>query len=305
MEKDWKQKAVDFFNSNQFLPVVILTVLIGALTYGYWNTLHRAAVSWNNPRYSHGYLIPFFTLFLLWLRREPFGSVTQSTRWAGVGIVCFGLLIRVGASYVAINYFTMCSYVVCLGGLFVMAGGWTTLRWAGPPVGFLIFMFPLGMAFNRMLLEPLQKVATIGSTYCLQTMGMVAIREGNRIDLEGVQLGVVDACSGLRMLTIFMALAVAITFVTTRPWWERIVIVVSAIPIAVAVNIARISITGVLYSLHVDPQISEWVFHNGAGYLMMPLALGLLYLEVQVLSRLFIDEEETPSAMGLGRVATR
>ena len=223
-----------------------------------------------------------------------------------MGIVCLGLLIRVSASYVAINYITMTSYLICLLGLFVMVGGWPTLRWAGAPIGFLIFMFPLGMGFNRMLLEPLQRVATIGSTYCLQTMGMVAVRDGNRIDLLGLDqpLGVVDACSGLRMLTVFMAMAVAITFVTKRPWWERIVIVLSAIPIAVAVNIARITITGVLY-LTVNAELAHFVFHDFAGFLMMPMALGLLYVEVQILSHLFVEEEEAPSAIGLGRGATR
>ena len=101
-----------------------------------------------------------------------------------------------------------------------------------------------------------------------------------------------------------MALAVAITFVTTRPWWERIVIVISAIPIAVAVNITRITVTGVLY-LTVDHEIAEFVFHDFAGWLMMPLALGLLYLEVQILSHLFIEEDQSLLGLGLGNGGRR
>ena len=114
MEKDWSKKVQDFVKSDQFYPVVILVVLIAALSFGYWNTLLHAVKAWKNPRYSHGYLIPFFSLFLLWIRREPFGTVSMTTRWAGVGIVCFGLVARLSASYLAINYIEVFSYLISL-----------------------------------------------------------------------------------------------------------------------------------------------------------------------------------------------
>ncbi len=116
-----------------------------------------------------------------------------------------------------------------------------------------------------------------------------------------VQLGVVEACSGLRMLTIFVALAVAITLVTDRPWWERIVTIVSAVPIALAVNIVRITVTGILH-LTAGPELAEMVFHDLAGWFMMPMALGLLYIEFQILSHLVIEEDQTgPMQIGAGR----
>ena len=102
-------------------------------------------------------------------------------------------------------------------------------------------------------------------------------------------MGVVEACSGLRMLTIFLALAVAITLVTERPLWERCVIVLSAIPIALTANIVRITVTGILY-LTVGPEWVEDVFHELDGWLMMPLALGLLYVEFQILAHIVIEE---------------
>lgn len=306
MVQDWLKKLSEFVKSDRFAPILTLVALACVLTYGFGNTLNRAVQSWDNPRYSHGYLIPFFALFLLWLRRESFGRVPMATRWWGAAVVCAGLVTRVGASYLAVMYLEMGSYLICLVGLFILAGGWSTLRWAGPPIGYLVFMFPLPMVADRMLLDPLQKVATIGSTFCLQTIGFVAVRSGNRINLgyDDLQLGVVDACSGLRMLTIFMALAVAITFVTDRPWWERILIVASAVPIAVAVNVTRITVTGVLY-LIVSHEISDFVFHDVFGWLMMPLALGLLYLEVQILSRLFIEEDPSLGSLGLEGVSRR
>ena len=174
-------------------------------------------------------------------------------------------------------------------GIFLLVGGWKALRWAGPAVAFLIFMFPLPGFLDTRLLAPLQKIATAASTYVLQTIGIPSYSEGNRIVIGEVQLGVVEACSGLRMLTIFVALAVAITLVTDRPMWERIVIVASAVPIALAVNIARITVTGILH-LTTSSQLADMVFHDLAGWFMMPMALGLLYVEFQILSHLLIEE---------------
>ena len=111
----------------------------------------------------------------------------------------------------------MDSFVPAVVGVFLLVGGWKTIRWAGPAIAFLIFMFPLPGFLDARLLAPLQKVATLSSTYLLQTMGIPSYSEGNRIVIGEVQLGVVEACSGLRMLTIFVALAVAITLVTDRP----------------------------------------------------------------------------------------
>ena len=145
-------------------------------------------------------------------------------------------------------------------------------------------MFPLPGFLKDNLLRPLQEYATRFSVYAMQTFGIEVFRDGNVIHLEKMDMNVVDACSGLRMLTIFLALSVAIAMiVTTRPWWERMIIVVSAVPVALLVNVIRITITGMLYNLNVREEIAEHFFHDFAGWIMMPMALGFLYLELQIL----------------------
>lgn len=295
-----KPPAARLDQSEQTTAIALLTVLALAITYAYANTLMRAVNTWDDPRYSHGYLIPFFSAVLLWIRREPFVQPNMATRWWGVGMIGAAFLIRIAASYLAVLYIDMLTYLLCLAGAFVLVGGWSTMRWAGPPIGFLVFMFPLP-TFSNAITGPLQRIATISSTYVLQCTGLGAYREGNRINLgDGdLQLGVVDACSGLRMLTIFVALAVAIALVTRRPLWQRIVLVASAVPIAVLVNVIRITVTGVLH-LKVGKEVADAVFHDFAGWVMMPMALGFLYLELQILSRLMVEEEAPPSPVTLG-----
>ena len=284
---------------DQRRPLAMLAVLVFLLIAVYWNTLRTISTVWNTPAYSHGWLVPVFAVVLLWMRREPIQEPTPAARWSGVGLLGLGLGIRMIGGYYAYPYIEMASLLPCLFAVFMIVGGWSLLRWSGPALAFLIFMYPLPGAVERRLLDPLQRLATICSTYALQTMGVASHRSGNHIHLGELRLGVVDACSGLRMSTIFLALAVAITLVTVRPWWERITIVLSAIPIALLVNVIRITVTGLLYN-YATSELAEAVFHDLAGWIMMPMAMGFLFLELQLLTHLFIEEDDNAAPMPIG-----
>ena len=284
---------------DQVISWATLSGLLLVLVWSYGNDLMLTSTYWDNPKYSHGYLIPVITAVLLWLLYKPFGEVTNSARWAGAGLLALGFGVRLIGTRYDFLWPQITSFVPCVLGLFLMVGGWSIMRWAAAPVLFLIFMFPLPGFLDGWLLGSLQKLATISSTYCLQSLGIPTYSEGNRIVISGdIPMGVVDACSGLRMLTIFMALAVAISLISDRPIWERVVIVLSAIPIALMVNIVRITVTGVLH-LTAGPEIADKVFHDLAGWVMMPMALGLLYVEFQVLSHLIIEDGPSgPATIG-------
>ena len=262
------------------------------LIYAFLNTLASTAETWSSPQYSHGYIVPVFAMVLLWMRREPFSAPQRWEQWLGVGLILFGTLFRCyGAYYVNFSYDRL-GIIPCLFGVFTLFGGLSALRWAWAPIAFLVFMFPLPGFLEDRLLQPLQALATKCSLYVLQTLGVEAYREGNHIFLDKVQMGVVDACSGLRMLTIFLALSFAIAMLATnRPVWERIVIACSAVPIALLVNIIRITVTGLLYNLNVKHEVAKMIFHDAAGWIMMPMALGLLYLECQILSKLILEDD--------------
>jgi exosortase len=221
---------------------------------------------------------------------EPIPQPSVAERWAGVGIIALGLTLRLVLTWYALVTPEMLTLLVVLAGAFVVVGGWRSLLWAWPAVLFLVFMFPLPDVLERGMLAPLQRFATIASTFCLQLLGLPAYREGNSIHLATMPLSVADECSGLRMLTIFLALSIAVTMVTNRPIWERVVIVLSAIPIALVVNVARITVTAICYELG-DAELAHKVFHDLAGLFMMPMALGLMYIELQLLAHL-VEEDE-------------
>jgi exosortase len=344
-------------------PLVTLIALLAILILASWNSLTEAAINWQNPKYSHGYIVPVFTLCLLYLRRDPkagFGTLGKAglgligigaammflmpsgtmlsadtvnnlqllgailgvsgalmlvqqpaepvaieERWIGFGILFAGLMLRMLLTKFHASVPELYTLVPQVVGVFMIAGGWQYMRWAGPSLACLLFMFPLPGVLDGDLLGPMQTKASQASTFFLQTMGFPATREGNVIHIsEDVEdMMVAEKCSGLRMLTIFMFLAYAFTLLTDRPIWERIVLWISSVPIAIAVNIVRIVVTGLLYFVAskynwLDMEKIKELGHDMAGWFMMPLALGLLAVVYQVLAHLFVVEDIAPVRVG-------
>ena len=155
-------------------------------------------------------------------------------------------------------------------------------------------MVPLPYRVEIALSWPLQRVATIAATYALQTFGLPAVGSGNIIKVGEAQIGVVEACSGLSMLVLFIAMAVAVAMLSRRPLWERLCLVAGSVPIALTANVIRIIATAVVHET-VGARFADLVFHDLAGWLMMPLALAMLWAEAWILSRLMIPQDEAES----------
>ncbi len=297
----------DLLDPQQRQPLVLIAALTLLLVFSYWPGLLNARAAWNNPQYSHGWLVPLYAAAMLFWWRQPVAPVTPAARWVGLCLLLGSFALRLLVARYRIITIDMYTFVPALAGVMLMCGGWGLFRWACLPVGFLIFMYPLPDEATRYLLGPLQTLATSVSTFGIQTLGVDAFREGNQIIVGDQHLGVVDACSGLRMLTIFIALSAAIAMLGQGDWLENTLIVASSIPIALIVNAIRITITGVMYTF--SPDIAEKIFHDWAGYFMMPLALGMLYVEQQLLSWLFVANHAapalTPALLNARRVSGR
>jgi exosortase len=276
----------------------------------YWNMLTLTASFWSQGLYSHGWLIPAFSAILLWLRAKPFRPVPSIDRWIGLGIFAGGLAIRIGGAMFYSDPVDRLSFLVVLIGAAMMVGGWHLVRWAGPAIGFLIFMFPLPTRIETRVLGRLQELATIASTFVFQALGFTAVRRGNLIFMDALKgehnpqgmLEVAEACSGLRMATIFVGLSVAIFLLVERPWWDKVVILVSSLPIALFVNMIRIITTGLLFMTPLAA--SEWwahfLAHDLPGYVMPIMAMALMGLELWVLSKLMVPEDgHQMAAMGV------
>lgn len=277
----------------------LAALLAAALVWANWTSLAAMSRKWaHDPQYSHGYLVPLFSVVLLWLRRDLLEPHKLRPNWWGLPILLIGIAVRLSGAYFYYEWFDFLSLIPCVAGIVLLVGGWHAIRWAWPAIGFLVFMIPLPYRLEGALRGPLRSIGTMASTYMMQTVGLPALAEGNVVVVNDVRIGVNEACSGLRMLMIFFALSTAVALLSDRPLWERAVIVLSAVPIALVTNITRITVTGLLYATGQD-RLADLVFHDLAGWLMMPFALVLLGIELKLLSRLFLVEVRKPMAVGL------
>jgi exosortase len=286
-------RSLDALRSSKLSrATIVLTLLVATgIFWVFWSALGTMAVRWSHdPRYSHGFLVPVFAMVLLWLRRTML--VPSSPSWWGVALIAVGALLKLAGAYVFLEWFEDAALIPMLAGLLVLIGGWPWLRWSWPALVFLIFMVPLPYRVERALGGPLQMLATLSSTFFLQTIGLPAVSEGNIIHIDQASIGVVEACNGLGMLVMFAAFATAAVFVVRRPLADKVVILLSAVPIAVAANVLRITITGLL-EVTVGGGVADVFYHDMAGWLMMPLALGMLWLELFLLSHMLIETRPT------------
>jgi exosortase len=264
-------------------------LLAGAFAWSFWPTVEVLYRRWgSDPRYSHGYLVPVFAVLLLWLRRERLDRASaRGSAWGLLVLTAAGLARLVGAR-LSMETLDGLAIPLALAGVTILVGGRTTLRWAAPALAFLVFMVPLPYRLDTALASSLQRLATVASTYVLQTLGVDAFAEGNVILLARSALRVVDACSGLGILMSFVAVAAARALLVARPTADKAAMVLSAVPIAFVVNVLRIAVMGLLQARlggrPVNPLIHDW-----AGLLMMAVAAALLWLEQRILSRLFVE----------------
>ncbi|HEY1376979.1 MAG TPA: exosortase/archaeosortase family protein [Gemmataceae bacterium] len=282
--------------SSQRPAAAWAVVAVAAVTaYAFWPTLAQLANEWfHNPQYSHGVLVPAFSAALLWKRRDRFPARAVPAPVAGLALMAFAAAVRLYGAAEYSPWPEQVSLLPWLLGLVLAFGGWPVLRWSAPAVLFLFFMIPMPYTITIWLGFPLQQLATTCSTYVLQTLGQPAIAEGNTILIRDFQLSIVKACSGLSMLVTFFTFSTAVCLLVTKPFSDKLLILLSAIPIALAANIIRIVVTGLMF-LHVSNQAASAVFHDLAGWVMMPLALAFLGAELWVLKRLFVDPPTRPS----------
>ncbi len=273
-------------------PTAPLVVLGGCLLWADWPVVGAMADRWSSDsRYAHGYLVPMFALALLWMRRGRLDGVEFRPRNWGLAPLGLGAAIRLVGGYYHVAWLEGLAILPYLAGIALLLGGSRCLAWAWPSIGFLGFMIPLPWRLETALGPLLQSIATAASSYILQTLGFLAFAEGNVIHLNEARLGVVEACSGLSMVMTFIALSTAAAIVVRRPLLDRFVLVASSIPVALLANIGRVVLTGILHET-VGGHAAATFYHDLAGWVMIPAALVMYWVEIAILSRLLIETNQ-------------
>ena len=258
----------------------------GLLVWAYFPTLAILARNWSsNAQNYHGYFVPLISFGILWHRRQLIADAGLHCNPWGLVLLAIGAAMRLSAARYFVNTIDEYSIFPTLAGLALTFGGTRALRWSWPAILFLWFMIPLHGRVAGLLSDKLQRFATITSAHLIETAGFSAQTEGNVILLSEVDMGIIEACNGLRMMMTFFAISCAAAIFIDSAGWKKAALVAGAIPIAVTCNVLRIAVTGVLHET-VGRELADKVFHDLAGWLMMPLGLFFLWLELSFLDRL-------------------
>ncbi len=262
------------------------------LIFAYWPTLVWMEDAWRRePDYSHGYLVPFLALLLCWNRWDQMPGIRLGASWGGVVLIAIAIAMRFASRVIYADFLDAWSLLPLLAGFVWLMFGYPAMRWAAPAIAFLFFMIPLPYQAESLLSWKLQGVATDLSTVMLRVFGQPAVNEGHVIWINDLKLQVEEACSGLRIFIGVAALAFFWAAMVQRGWLDRVIILLSVVPLAVFVNSLRITVVGVLYRIIDDPA-SQSTIHDISGYLMIPLAFGLLWLVKLYWERLYRPVEQ-------------
>lgn len=292
------QPLADVLRSPPWRRTVAL-LLVG-VAFAFHNAFAEMVRNWiKYPDYSHGFLVPFVAAYLLYSRRGKFPPLIEWPEPWGLLPLMVGLILSTTASTfnIAKEFGQGIGLILALAGVVLLLLGRPGLRWAWPGLAFLVFLVKLPDRIEILFTFKLRQIATDASNYLLQTLGYpsyVSGPGGTVITVGDVRLGVEWACSGLSMVLTFVAMGAAFALLmTNRSIWDRLFVFGAAIPIAIVSNILRITVTALIY-IQADNRDNTWkwlgdkIVHDLAGWLMMPLALGFLWLLVKAIDWLFV-----------------
>ena len=291
--------GLDSAGLHRWIRWGLVAVLFGAVFHA---EMIRVVRVWtHDASWSHGFLIPFFSLYLVNQRKHALLRLDRIRPcYPGLGLLIAAIAFYMFnvASPSGYAYFRSVAMVAALGSIVLVLGGWAVLRLTWLPVVYLMFAVPLPQRYYVAVTLPMrQMAATVAAALLNLSSGVQTSVNGVVIDViyqgQPVEpsLNVAEACSGMRLLMAFVALGVAMAFVHARPIWQRSVLVVSTIPIALLCNIVRVTVTGFLY-VFVNPDYTHGIYHDALGVAMLPLALGLYSGVAWFMSSLFEDETD-------------
>jgi exosortase len=281
---------------NRRLGVVVAVWMLATVTaWAFWPTLAQLARDWQgDDDYSVGQLVPLVGAFLVWRERKSLRQCPLRPCWFG-GVALL-LMAQAGWIYGLLFMFESAqryALVLALAGLVLMVAGWRMLHHVSWIALFLCLMVPLPGRVHNLISGPLQRMATTGAVFLLEAFGARVSQQGNVVVFkEGTSLAVAEACSGLRMLMAFIIVAAFIAYMVKRASWQKVVLLVSSVPIAIIGNIVRIFATAVLM-LHVSEELAETFFHDLAGFAMMLVAVLLTFCELWLMDRLVVSNCES------------
>jgi len=255
-----------------FQIFIVLVLFIGV----YFPVLQSMVRDWGeNSNYSHGYLVPFISGFIIYTKKKEIARLDISPSNCGLPLVILGLTQLVLGKIGSEVFLQRTSMLPVLLGIFLFLMGKPRTKKILFPILYLVFMIPIPAIIWNRIAFPLQLFASKITEHVIQMFGIPVLREGNLIHLEATSLEVVDACSGLRSLLSMLALSAAFAFLSNHNTYRKLVLFLSGAPIAIIINIIRLSFSAVLAS-RFGEKAAQGLLHEASGLAVFALGFALL-----------------------------
>ena len=238
---------------------------------------------WNNSVYSHGFLVPFISLYLIWIRRDELMSAPRRPGgFLGPALLAGGLGLLVAGHAASVSFMQEISVIVTIAGVVLTVLGPECLLILLFPIVYLSFMIRFWEVFTSMLHFPFQNFSAYLGTTLLQFVGIPAYRQSIYIELPNITLKVAEVCSGVNYLIAVVAVGVPLAYITLRSWPRRVVLVSGGVLIAILANGLRVALIGTLAyyhlagNLHGPYHILQAMFVSVIGFIGLFAGAGLL-----------------------------
>lgn len=247
-----------------------------AVVLVFWQVFVRLVDAWIvDGNYSHGFLIIPIALYLVWERRAQLAAAVPQPSWMGLVLFAGGILILLAGLWGSELFLSRIALIPVIAGIVWFVLGWNHLKVLVFPIAFLLLMIPIPSIIFNQIAFPLQMFASRVGEWAISTAGIPVLREGNVLYLANTTLEVAEACSGIRSLVSLITLGVVYGYFMDPRGWVRVLIVASAIPVAILANGARVAGTG-MAAHWIGEEAAQGFFHEFSGWIVFLFAFVMI-----------------------------
>ncbi len=234
---------------------------------------------------SHGILVPFISAFFVWKQREKIKSYPQRPCMIGGVLLALSLTAYTLSYTGGIAVVSRLMIIFSLIGLILFNYGKSLFRLLAFPLLFLFFMIPVPVSIISLISLPLQGMATDISTIIIRLASIPVYQEGHMLYFVETQLEVAEACSGIHSIVALVMLSTVLVYIYPMKKRSRLILILSAIPIALFANIVRVSGTGILAHFY-GASVARGFLHEFSGMAVFIFGLFLLIAEYKIIQKI-------------------
>ncbi|MAJ47425.1 MAG: hypothetical protein CBC35_09325 [Planctomycetes bacterium TMED75] len=293
-------RAVDVPSKPLLATLVVLAVVFFGIYHQFFIAQFKAAIA-EPSDWGHTFVVPFIALWFVVLKRDKILALPLRPSWSGLAFLLMGILVymlgSVGPKQLIHSHVRAVGVCLSFLGLIVGFGGWRFFKECSFP---FFYLFAFGIVISKRIMTPftndLQDISASGAWLVFYVFGFDVDLAGNTLTVYdgdvSYPLNVAEACSGMRMLVAFLALGTAMAYVGLDRTWQRVLLILLGVPVAVFVNILRVVTLGLLSRYDVNFVSGE--FHTFVGMVWLIPAFLVFILLMWIVRKLVV---ESPSVV--------